>query len=169
MRVMGVDPGLQVTGYAVVEQAAGRLSAVAHGSVRAGNGVPPEQLLALRDALRDVMRAHRPDAVALERLFVNSNRLTAMRAGQASGVALLAAAEEGLDVFEYTPSEVKRAVVGVGTATKQQVAYMVRAILGAEVAPDSPDAADALALAICHANGAKLRAATGRARGRAAG
>lgn len=159
MRVMGVDPGLATTGFAVVEQQSGRLRPLAYGSVRARPGEPAGQLLALRDALREAIRAHHPEAVAIERLFVNSNRLTAMRAGQASGVALLAAAEEGLEVFEYTPSEVKRAVVGVGTATKQQVEYMVRAILGPDVRPDSPDAADALALAICHAHGAKLRRA----------
>lgn len=158
MRALGIDPGLTRTGYGVVEQRAGRLVAIEAGTLRGRPGLAPaDQLAELGKGLRRVLDDHRPDSVALERLFLNKNRRTAARAGQASGVALLAAAEAGLAVVEYTPSEVKRAVVGVGTATKQQVAYMVRAILGPDVVPDSPDAADALALAICHLNGARAR------------
>lgn len=158
MRVMGIDPGLTRTGYGIVEEAAGELRVVEHGTLRADTSeAAPAQLLALRRGLGDVIGRHRPGAAAVERLFVNANRRTAMRAGQASGVALLAAAEAGLAVHEYTPSEVKRAVVGNGAATKDQVAYMVKTILGLRGRLDSPDAADALALAICHAHGSRLR------------
>lgn len=157
---MGVDPGLARTGYGVVESSGGRLVVLAAGTVRAHPGEPPErQLLALCRALEEVISGLRPDALAVERLFFNSNARTAIRVGQASGVALLAAAARDVPVFEYTPTEVKLAVVGVGNATKDQVGYMVQRILRLDAAPDSPDAADALALAICHAHGHRLRAA----------
>lgn len=167
MRVMGIDPGLTRTGYAVVEEVSGRPRALACGTIRAEGGRSvPEQLAALHAGLRAAIEQHRPDAVAVERLFMNANRRTATRVGQASGIALLAAAEGAVEIFEYSPSEVKRAVVGVGTASKDQIGYMVRAILGKDVRPDSADAADALALAICHLNGHRARAAVRAAGGR---
>ncbi|MBI4729899.1 MAG: crossover junction endodeoxyribonuclease RuvC [Acidobacteria bacterium] len=160
MRVMGIDPGLARTGWGIVEDEGGRARALASGTVRAREDHDVAgQLLALKGALSGVIAEHRPEAVALERLFFNANVRTALRAGQASGAALLAAAEGRVPVFEYTPSEVKRAVVGAGAATKKQVGYMVSAILGLAERPDSPDAADALALAICHLHGARPRAA----------
>lgn len=165
MRVMGVDPGLARTGYGIVEQRGSSLVAVAYGTVRAAPGPVAAQLLGIRSALAAASAEHRPDAVAVERLFVNHNRRTAIRVGQASGVALLVAAEAGLEVLEYTPSEVKRAVTGVGTASKDQVLYMVRAILGLRDRPDSADATDALALGICHLHGARLRRAAAGAGG----
>jgi crossover junction endodeoxyribonuclease RuvC len=166
MRVMGIDPGLTRTGYGVVEARGSALAALAAGTVRAPAGQPPAvQLLNLCLALERVMEAHEPDAIAIERLFFNSNAKTAVRVGQASGVALLAAAEIGIPVYEYTPTEVKRAVVGVGNAAKDQVAYMVTNMLKLKEAPDSSDAADALALAICHANGHRMRAAVAAAGG----
>lgn len=162
MRVIGIDPGLTRTGYGVVEEDAGRLRLVDAGTLRADpRAEPAAQLAALHERLGAVIGAHAPAAAAVERLFVNANRRTAMRAGQASGVALLAAAQAGVPVHEYTPSEVKRAVVGNGSATKEQVGYMVRRILGLAGEIGSADEADALALAICHAHGARLRAAAG--------
>ncbi|HEX9712704.1 MAG TPA: crossover junction endodeoxyribonuclease RuvC [Actinomycetota bacterium] len=153
MRVMGVDPGLTRTGFGVVEQRGGSLRALAVGTIRADKAQPaPVQLLNLCLALERVMEEHTPDAVAVERLFFNRNVQTALRVGQASGVALLAAAESGLPVFEYTPTAVKQAVTGVGNATKEQVQFMVRRLVKLDADPDSPDAADALALAICHAH-----------------
>lgn len=164
MRVMGIDPGLTRTGYGVVQAQGSTLRALAVGTARAPKGTSvPNQLLNLCLELERVMEKYEPDAIAIEKLFFNSNAKTAIRVGQASGVALLAAAEVGVPVFEYTPTEVKRAVVGVGNAAKDQVAYMVRKLLRLKEAPDSPDASDALALAICHANGAKLRTAVERA------
>ncbi|HZD38583.1 MAG TPA: crossover junction endodeoxyribonuclease RuvC [Actinomycetes bacterium] len=150
MRVLGVDPGLGRCGWAVVEQHAGRTRALGYDAVvTRGDEVAP-RLLELAGRLRAVVAAHRPDSLAIERLFVNANVRTAMTVGQASGVALLVAAEHGLSVASYTPSQVKRAVVGTGTAPKAQVGYMVRVLLGLEAVPRPADTADALAVALCH-------------------
>jgi len=162
MRVMGVDPGLQRAGFCILEQEAGRSRPVSFGTVRVTEATAQERLLELRLRLAAIIREHRPDVVAVERLFVNQNRRTAARVGQATGIALLVASEHSLPVFEYTPSEVKRAVVGNGAATKSQVQYMVRAILGLGATKLEPDAADAMALAICHLHGQKLRKAASR-------
>lgn len=159
MRVMGIDPGLARCGYGVVEQTAGSMKSLVVGTARAPAGQPPSvQLMNLCLTLERIIDKFEPDAIAVERLFFNSNARTAIRVGQASGVALLAAAECGVPVVEYTPTEVKRAVTGVGNATKDQVGYMVEKILRLQESPDSPDAADALALAICHLHSYKLRA-----------
>jgi crossover junction endodeoxyribonuclease RuvC len=158
MRVLGVDPGLTRAGFGVVEQIAGKLKAVEHGTIRAeGDGVP-EQLAALRLRLADVLRRTTPDAMAIERLFVTRNQQTAIRVGQASGIALLVAAEAGIPVTEYGPLQVKQAIVGTGTATKDQVGFMVCRLLGLTQPPDSADAADALGLAICHLHSYRLSA-----------
>lgn len=162
MRVLGLDPGLRRAGFAVVETSDAGLRAVAFGTLRPVGESAGDRLLELSAGIGAIVDAHGPEEVAVERLFVNRNRLTASRVAQASGVALLAAAEAGLPVAEYTPSEVKRGVVGVGTATKTQVAYMVRAILGLHGERLEPDAADALALAICHLHGHRLREAAAR-------
>jgi len=160
MRVMGIDPGLTRTGFGVIETNGGIMRALDVGTARAPQGQPPSvQLLNLCLTLERVMEKYEPEAVAIERLFFNSNARTAIRVGQASGVALLACAEVGIPVFEYTPTEVKQAVVGVGNASKEQVTYMVRTILRLEQNLDSADAADALALAICHGNAARFRSA----------
>ena len=160
MRVMGIDPGLTRTGYGVVERDGPGLKCLDVGTVRAPEGqTPAQQLYNLCIQLERVMEEWEPDAVSIEKLFFNSNTKSALRVGQASGIAMLAGAESGIEVFEYTPTEVKRAVVGVGNATKDQVQYMVTTILKLQAKPDSPDAADALALAICHANGQRMRAA----------
>jgi crossover junction endodeoxyribonuclease RuvC len=158
MRVLGVDPGLTRAGFGVVEQVAGKLSAVEHGTIRAQGEDVPEQLAALRSRLADVVRRSTPDAMAIERLFVTRNQRTAIRVGQASGIALLVAAEAGIPVIEYGPLQVKQAIVGTGTATKDQVGFMVRRLLSLKDAPDSADAADALALAICHLHSYRLSA-----------
>lgn len=164
MRVLGVDPGLTRAGFAVVEESGGKLRALDHGTIRAqGDEVAP-QLAALRARLAAVVNEHRPDAVAVERLFVTRNQRTAMRVGQASGIALLVAAEAGLPVTEYGPLQVKQAVVGTGGATKDQVSFMVRRLLGLTEKPESADAADALALAICHLHSYKLAARAEAAR-----
>jgi crossover junction endodeoxyribonuclease RuvC len=161
---MGIDPGLVRTGYAVIERDGGTLRALTVGTARARPGqTPAQQLYALCMTLERAMEECEPDAVAVERLFFNANARTAIRVGQASGIALLAAAECGIPVFEYTPTQVKQAVTGVGNASKQQIGYMVRAIVQLDEEPDSADAADALALAITHANMARLGAAIEKA------
>ncbi len=166
MRVMGIDPGISTTGYGIVEKAAGTLRAVAAGAVRTpAEAAHANRLAVLYGELARLLGEHRPDAVAIERLFFNSNVKTAMAVGQASGVALLAAAHAGMRVSHYTPLEVKQAVVGVGSAPKSQVQAMVTALLRLTEPPAPPDASDACALAICHINRSPLRQALERAKG----
>lgn len=153
VRVIGIDPGVATTGYGVVERTGSRLVPVAVGVIRTEPHLPQAFRLArLRAALAEVLAEHRPEVASIERLFFNSNVRTAMAVGQASGVALSTLAEADIDVFDYTPSEVKQAVVGVGSAAKRQVQAMVAALLGLASGPKPADAADACALAICHIN-----------------
>ena len=164
MRVIGIDPGFATTGYAVIERGEGRLRAVDIGAVSTPSGAPQaERLLVLQSAIAALLERHRPAAVSVERLFFNVNVRTAMAVGQASGVALVTAAAAGVPVIEYTPLEVKRAVVGVGNAGKPQVGRMVTSLLGLDAPPQPPDAADACAVAICHLTGERLRVAVARA------
>jgi crossover junction endodeoxyribonuclease RuvC len=164
VRVIGIDPGFATTGYGVVERNDGRLVAVTHGAIRTPAGSSQATRLGILQAgLAELLTTHSPDAVSVERLFFNINVRTAMAVGQASGVALATAAAAGLQVFEYTPLEVKQAVVGVGNATKQQVGTMVASLLGLHAPPTPADAADACAIAICHLTRARLRAAIGKA------
>jgi crossover junction endodeoxyribonuclease RuvC len=150
MRVLGIDPGLGRCGWAVVERGARGSVALGYGTVATrGEEVAP-RLAELAGKLREVVATYRPDSFAIERLFVNANVRTAMTVGQASGVALLIAADHGLAVSTYTPSQVKRAVTGTGAAPKAQVGYMVRALLGLDAVPRPADTADALAVAVCH-------------------
>jgi crossover junction endodeoxyribonuclease RuvC len=152
MRVLGVDPGLGRCGWAVLEGHGGRARAIGYGTVHTqGEEVAP-RLAELATRLRQVLAAHRPKALAIERLFFNANVRTAMTVGQASGVVLLLAAEHGLEVSAYTPPQVKQAVTGSGSAPKEQVGYMVRALLGLASVPTPADTADALAVALCHLN-----------------
>lgn len=162
MRVLGIDPGLATMGYGVVERRDGHIRPLALGVIRTPAGQATSQrLAALRLDLLEIIDGHSPDVVAVERLFFNNNVKTAMSVGQASGVALASAAERGLDVFDYTPPEVKQSVVGVGSATKKQVQSMVTSLLNLAEEPRFPDAADACALAICHINRTGLRQAIG--------
>jgi crossover junction endodeoxyribonuclease RuvC len=150
VRVLGIDPGLGRCGWAVVERSGRRTAALGYGTVAThGEAVAP-RLAELAGKLREVVATYRPDSFAIERLFVNANVRTAMTVGQASGVALLIAADHGVPVSAYTPSQVKRAVTGMGKAPKAQVGYMVRALLGLETVPTPADTADALAVALCH-------------------
>ncbi len=152
MRVLGVDPGLTRCGVGVVEGQPGRACRlVAYDVVRTEpDGDLADRLLALDSALTAMLAAHRPDEVAVERVFSQHNVRTVMGTAQASGVAIVAAARAGLPVRTYTPSEVKAAVTGSGQADKAQVTAMVTRLLRLEVSPRPADAADALALAICH-------------------
>ena len=166
MRVIGIDPGVATTGYAIVERAGSRMRPVDFGVIRTAAGAPlATRLVDLRASLIAVIARTDPNAAAVERLFFNSNAKTAMAVGQASGVALLSAAEAGVPVSHYTPSEVKQSVVGVGAASKRQVQAMVAALLGLGAPPRPADAADACALAISHLNRAALRRAVESAAG----
>jgi len=164
MFVLGIDPGLSRCGYGVVTRRDGRLAAVAGGVISSPPSMPlPERLRTLSDELRALVAEFRPDAVVVERVFFQVNARTAMATGQAAGVALVAAAESGCEVAQYTSNEVKLAIVGYGSATKDQVQRMVAQVLGMAEPPRPPDVADALALAACHLTTDSLRRAVGAA------
>jgi crossover junction endodeoxyribonuclease RuvC len=164
MVVLGIDPGLANTGYGVVVRRSGRLSALDGGVIETRAGVPTERRLAMLHArVRDLIAVHEPAAVAMEALFFGQNVGTAFAVGQARGAVLVAAGEAGIPCVDYTPQQVKSAVCGAGRAPKDQVQRMVQALLRLP-APPSPDhAADALAVAVCHANHAPLSRARGEA------
>ncbi|MDA8230267.1 MAG: crossover junction endodeoxyribonuclease RuvC [Magnetospirillum sp.] len=152
MRVLGLDPGLRTTGWGIIEADGSRLRHLADGVVRSDERLPlAERLAQLHRGVCAVIAAWNPETAAVEQTFVNKNPESTLKLGQARGAALLAAALSGLPVGEYAPAAVKQAVVGTGRAAKEQVGMMVRTLLpGCAVA--SPDAADALAVAICHAH-----------------
>ena len=158
--IIGLDPGLSITGYAVLTVAGARLTPVSIGVLRTSpTRDPAARLNSLREALEEVLSRHRPGVAAVERLFFNSNVKTAMSVGQASGVLLATLGAAGIPAATYTPPEVKLAVAGTGTAPKSQVQSMVARLLKLAEVPSPPDAADACALAICHARRAPLKAA----------
>jgi crossover junction endodeoxyribonuclease RuvC len=151
VRVVGVDPGLSRCGIGIVEGPAHRPHALRAGVIRTPPGdATSKRLAALHAELTTVLLAAGADAVAVERVFFSGNARTAMGVGQAAGIVLLCAEQAGLSVVEYTPTQVKAAVAGSGTAGKEQVGYMVAALLRLDAVPQPPDATDALALALCH-------------------
>jgi crossover junction endodeoxyribonuclease RuvC len=171
MRVLGIDPGSRVTGYGVVEQEAGRLVHVAHGTLRPRGDSFALRLNDLHTSVREVIELHRPDVAALEQIFVAGSARSALVLGEARGVLLSALGGAGLVVHEYSASQVKQGVTGSGRAAKAQVKAMVRRLLTLERVP-AEDAADALAVAIRHAHGGRLEAmgvAASRRRRRSSG
>lgn len=153
MLILGVDPGTAITGYGLVEQQGQRLTAQTYGVIRTPAGRPlSERLKQIYDRMSALIQEYKPDALVVEELFFNKNTRTALAVGQARGVILLAAAMHGLTVAEYTPLQVKMAVVGYGRAEKRQVQEMVRILLKLKANPKPDDAADALAIAICYAH-----------------
>jgi crossover junction endodeoxyribonuclease RuvC len=159
MLVIGVDPGTATTGYGLVqENEDGSLAVVDYGAILTSPDLEMSQrLLELHQRLSEIVLLHRPNSSAVEKLFFQRNVRTAISVGQGRGVVLLAMAQSGLQVFEYTPLEVKQAVVGYGGADKRQVQHMVRAMLSLKEIPKPDDAADALAVAICHIHSVKTR------------
>ena len=152
VRVLGVDPGSQITGYGVVEKQRERFRQVVYGEIKPGRGAALSTCLQMiYDGLREAIQASAPAAVAIEDIFYGKNIRSLIRQGHVRGAAILAAKHCGIPVFEYAPLEIKKAVVGYGLAEKKQVQTMVRAILALKELPP-PDAADALAVAICHLN-----------------
>jgi crossover junction endodeoxyribonuclease RuvC len=165
MFVLGIDPGLSTTGYAVVADDGPRPRAIAAGALRTSTGDPvARRLLELHRDLSAIIAEYGPVEMALEQVFVNRNLQTATSVGRASGVILLTAAEAGIRAFEYTPSAVKMAVCGVGDAAKAQVQAVVAMRFGLATAPEPADAADALAIALCHVQSSGLRRAAEAAR-----
>ncbi|MDR0808103.1 MAG: crossover junction endodeoxyribonuclease RuvC [Gemmobacter sp.] len=172
MRVLGIDPGLRNLGWGVIDVQGARLAHVANGICHSapteGEGDLARRLCSLHEQLTEVLRRFGPDTAAVEHTFVNKDAVATLKLGQARGIALLVPAQFGLTVGEYAPNAVKKTVVGVGHAAKVQVDHMVRLHLpGVQLA--GPDAADALAIAICHAHhrqsGSRLEAALRRAAG----
>lgn len=163
MRVIGIDPGLRNLGWGVIEATGSRLSHVANGICRSEGAELSERLLSLHRQLTEIITQFAPQTAAVEQTFVNKDGAGTLKLGQARGIAMLVPAQFGLSVGEYAPNTVKKTVVGVGHAAKDQVAHMVKVQLpGAEIA--GPDAADALAIAICHAHHAGSRALVERMR-----
>jgi crossover junction endodeoxyribonuclease RuvC len=151
VRVFGIDPGSVRTGYGCVDTDGRRHRLVVCGAIRAGDSSAfPDRLATIYRELSSIIRSCQPESVAIENLFHASNVRSALKLGHARGVAMLAAVEAGVAVVEYTPAEIKRAVVGYGRAEKVQVQQMIKLLLGLERAPEPHDAADALAVAICH-------------------
>jgi crossover junction endodeoxyribonuclease RuvC len=152
VKVIGIDPGTANCGYGIVHESGGRLKAIDHGWWSTPAGERPElRLRTIYDGVAGLIAEHAPDAVALEESYVGADARTALSVGQARGVVLVAAVLAGVDCAEYAPARVKQAVCGYGRAEKAQVQRMVKAILGLQTLPTPNHAADALAVAICHA------------------
>jgi crossover junction endodeoxyribonuclease RuvC len=151
VKIFGIDPGSERTGYGCIERIGSRQSLVICGSLAGrSNATFPDKLQAIHSGLVRLLEQHRPACVAVENIFYARNVRSALKLGHARGVALLAAAEAGVPVAEYSPAEIKRAIVGYGRAEKQQMQQMVKLLLGLDAPPAPHDVADALAVAICH-------------------
>ena len=153
MVILGIDPGIATVGFGVIAAANGRFGAIEYGAII----TKPHQLLETRlceihDAVTELIRRHKPDCMAIEELFFNVNVKTAVDVCHGRGVILLAAAKQGLDIYEYTPLQIKQSVVGYGRAVKKQVMNMISMLLRLDVTPKLDDTCDALAIAVCHAN-----------------
>lgn len=152
MKILGIDPGLRITGFGVIEQVGARLTYVASGTIRTPDSSLPERLKTILAGVSEVIRTWNPDCAAIEKVFVNVNPQSTLLLGQARGAAICGLVQAGLPVAEYTALQLKQAVVGTGRAQKQQVQDMVQRLLNLPGVP-GPDAADALGVAICHAHG----------------
>lgn len=155
MRILGIDPGYAIVGYGVLDFAAAKFTPVDYGAVTTPAHTQMERRLAdIYEGVSEIISRHKPDCMAIEKLFFTNNQKTAIAVAQARGVVILAAALAGVEVFEYTPLQVKQAVVGYGRAEKSQVIEMTRVLLKLREAPKPDDTADALAIAICHGHSA---------------
>lgn len=153
MRILGIDPGYAIMGYAVLDYIGNRFVAVEYGSITTDAHTPNEErLMILYDDLTEIIKKHKPDEASIEELFYNTNATTAIMVGEARGMVLLACAKAGIKINEYTPLEIKSALTGYGKADKKQVQTMVKMILGLDETPKPDDTADAIAAAICHAH-----------------
>jgi crossover junction endodeoxyribonuclease RuvC len=170
--IFGIDPGSERTGYGCVDSDGRRHRLVVFGTIAPpGRSTFPERLTIIHAGLAALLAEHRPDCVAIENVFYAKNVRSALKLGHARGVALLAACQAGMAVAEYSPAEIKRAVVGFGRAEKPQVGAMIKLLLGLDAVPSPHDAADALAVAICHVNSSHgaIADAAARLRGAAEG
>lgn len=159
MRILGIDPGFAIVGCGVIDYIGNKFSVVHYSAVTTKAGGKLEnRLKSIYDGVCNMIDTYKPECIAVEELFFNTNAKTAIQVGQARGVILLAAVNKGVEVFEYTPLQVKQAVVGYGRAEKLQVQQMVKSILNLKEIPKPDDVADGLALAICHAHSYKMSA-----------
>ncbi|MCX8129381.1 MAG: crossover junction endodeoxyribonuclease RuvC [Clostridia bacterium] len=159
MVIMGIDPGFAITGYGIVKYEGNKFSVIDYGAITtASSMVLPHRLLHLNDRLEEIIARYKPDAISVEELFINKNLKTALNVGHGRGVAILAAAKSGVEVFEYTPLQVKQSVVGYGRAEKAQMQQMIKVILNLPAIPKPDDVADALAVAVCHGHSYKMQA-----------
>ena len=157
MLVLGLDPGLAITGFGLVRGDGQHLQSADYGVIRTDPALSlSDRLVVLHDALQNVIAQHAPDVAAVEELFFSTNARTAMLVGEARGVLLLTLAQSGLPIYEYTPMQVKQAITGYGGADKNQIQQMVRLLLTLDTLPQPDDAADALAVSICHHHSAGL-------------
>lgn len=158
MIIFGIDPGIAIVGYGVVEYIGNKFKVLDYGAITTEPKHSfPTRLKLVYDELTELLEKHKPDAVAIEELFFNKNVKTAITVGQARGVQLLAAVNQGIELYEYTPLQVKQGVVGYGRAEKKQVQEMVKLILNLRQVPKPDDVADALAVAICHAHSGSFK------------
>lgn len=161
MKILGIDPGFAIVGCGVVDYTGNKFTVIDHMAVTTKAGLPLEQRLkTIYEDVGDIIDRYRPDAVAVEELFFNTNTTTAIQVGQARGVILLSAVNRGVEIAEYTPLQVKQAVVGYGRADKHQIQQMVKMILNLKEIPKPDDVADGLALAICHAHSYRMNSRT---------
>ncbi|MCI5897909.1 MAG: crossover junction endodeoxyribonuclease RuvC [Firmicutes bacterium] len=155
MRILGIDPGYAIMGYGIIDHIGSRFSVVDYGALTTDKDMPmPDRLKHLYCGMTELIAAYQPDAASIEELFFNQNTTTALLVGQARGVAILACANYGIEICEYTPLQIKQGLVGYGRAEKKQVQMMVKTILNLKEIPKPDDTADALAAAICHGHSA---------------
>lgn len=158
MIILGIDPGIAIVGYSVVECKGNKFKAIEYGCIKTKAGVLfPDRIKTIYNRLIEIIDKYQPDDLAIEELFFNKNVKTAIKVGQARGVEILAAVNKGLSIYEYTPLQIKQAVVGYGRADKKQVQEMVKLLLNLKEVPKPDDVADALAVALCHGAGIKFK------------
>ena len=158
MIILGIDPGLAIVGWGVIEHSGSHFKVLGYGAIETPAGIPTEQRLnMIYDGIKTLIETYHPDQIAVEELFFNTNITTGIRVAEARGVIIMCAYRLGVKVFEYTPLQVKQAVVGFGRAEKKQVITMVTMLLGLKKPPKPDDTADALAIAICHAHSGNSR------------
>ncbi len=157
MIILGIDPGYAITGYGVVEYSGNHFKLITSGAIETKKGVPfPKRIQKIYDDMNVLIDTYKPDAIAVEELFFNTNITTGIQVAHGRGAVIISASETDTPIFEYTPLQVKQAVVGYGRADKKQVQMMVKAILNLEKIPKLDDTTDAIAIAICHAHSSKF-------------
>lgn len=163
MRILGIDPGIAIVGYGVVEKETNRYKAVTYNAITTRAHTPLEtRLEIIYNKMNEILDEFRPEVMSVEELFFNNNAKTAFAVGQARGVILLSAVQHKIPIYEYTPLQVKQALTGYGRADKNQIQQMTKSMLGLFEIPKPDDVADALAIAVCHGNSMRFNGITGR-------